>query len=88
MADEKVQETRSPSDSVSIKRLIAKVKKADADLQEKIDEIPIIDVDENLDSTSTNPVENRAVDAALNGKQDNLTEMTDQEVSDLIEALN
>ncbi len=88
MADEEVQETRSPSDSVSIKRLIAKVKKADADLQEKIDEIPIIDVDENLDSTSTNPVENRAVDAALNGKQDNLTEMTDQEVSDLIEALN
>lgn len=88
MADEELQETRSPSDSVSIKRLIAKVKKADADLQEKIDEIPIIDVDENLDSTSTNPVENRAVDAALNGKQDQMTEMTDQEVSDLIEALN
>lgn len=88
MADEEVQETRSPSDSVSIKRLIAKIKKADANLQEQIDEIPIIDVDENLDSTSTNPVENRAVDAALNGKQDQLTEMTDQEVSDLIEALN
>ena len=29
MADEELQETRSPSDSVSIKRLIAKVKRGD-----------------------------------------------------------
>lgn len=81
-------EKRQVLDTPGLKKFIAKVKKADANLQEQIDEIPIIDVDENLDSTSMNPVENRAVDAALNGKQDQLTEMTDQEVSDLIEALN
>lgn len=45
-------------------------------------------IDENLDQESKNPVENRAVNTALNGKQDQLTEMMDQEISDLIEALN
>ena len=45
-------------------------------------------IDENLDPESKNPVENRAVDTALNGKQDQLTEMLDQEISDLIETLN
>lgn len=45
-------------------------------------------IDENLDQESKNPVENRAIDTALNGKQDQLTEMMDQEISDLIEALN
>ena len=46
-----------------------------------------IEVDENLDPESANPVENRAVTNAMNGKQDKLTEMTDQEVEDLIGSL-
>lgn len=58
------------------------------DIRDAINAIPIVDVDENLDPSSSNPVENRAVDAALRSKQDELTEMTDQEVDDLIAALN
>ena len=46
-----------------------------------------IEIDENLDTESQNPVENRAVAEAMNGKQDQLTEMTDQEINDLINAL-
>ena len=59
---------------------------ADDALQQQID-ANRIDVDENLDSSSTNPVENRAVAGALDSKQDQLTEMTDQEVNDLINSL-
>lgn len=57
-------------------------------LAARIDAIPIIEVDPNLDPQSSNPVENRAVNAAIQGKQDQLTEMTDQEVNDLVGALN
>jgi len=46
-----------------------------------------IEIDENLDTESQNPVENRAVAEAMNGKQDQLTEMTDQEINDLINSL-
>lgn len=59
---------------------------ADEALQLQID-ANRIDVDENLDLDSANPVENRAVTAAMEGKQDQLTEMTDQEVNDLINSL-
>lgn len=59
---------------------------ADEALQQQID-ANRIDVDENLDLDSANPVENRAVTAAMEGKQDQLTEMTDQEVNDLINSL-
>lgn len=59
---------------------------ADEDLAQQIEDSRI-DVDESLDTESTNPVENRAVAAAVNGKQDQLTEMTDQEVNDLINSL-
>lgn len=59
---------------------------ADESLQQQID-ANRIDVDENLDLDSANPVENRAVTAAMEGKQDQLTEMTDQEVNDLINSL-
>ena len=59
---------------------------ADEDLAQQIEDSRI-DVDESLDTESTNPVENRAVTAAVNGKQDQLTEMTDQEVNDLINSL-
>lgn len=59
---------------------------ADEALQLQID-ANRIDVDENLDLDSANPVENRAVTAAMEGKQDLLTEMTDQEVNDLINSL-
>ena len=44
-------------------------------------------IDEYLIPNSPNPVENGAVHDALEGKQDNLTEMTQQEVDDLIAAL-
>ena len=60
---------------------------ADAALGRRIDQIPVIEVDPGLDPESANPVENRAVTNALNGKQDQLTEMTDQEVEDLIGSL-
>ena len=65
---------------------------ADADLQAQIDDVQI-DVDESLSTTSTNPVENRAVTGAVNSKQDQipqeqLDEMTDQEIDDLIDSLN
>ena len=46
-----------------------------------------IEIDEVLDTESRNPVENRAVAEAMNGKQDHLTEMTDQEINDLITSL-
>ena len=59
---------------------------ADEALQQQID-ANRIDVDENLDLDSANPVENRAVTAAMESKQDQLTEMTDQEVNDLINSL-
>ena len=60
---------------------------ADAALGRRIDQIPVIEVDPGLDPESANPVENRAVTNAMNGKQDKLTEMTDQEVEDLIGSL-
>lgn len=60
---------------------------ADAALGRRIDQIPVIEVDHGLDPESANPVENQAVANAMNGKQDQLTEMTDQEVEDLIGAL-
>lgn len=66
---------------------------ADADLQWQIDHIQIdVPVDPDLDLESTNPVENRAVTGAMNGKQDQipqeqLDEMTDQEIDDLISSL-
>lgn len=59
---------------------------ADNNLQQQIDESRVV-VDENLDTESRNPVENRAVAEAMNGKQDQLTEMTDQEINDLINSL-
>lgn len=59
----------------------------DEELRELIEE-SAIEVDEGLDTESTNPVENRAVTAAMNGKQDQLTEMTDQEIDDLVNSLN
>lgn len=59
---------------------------ADTNLQQQIDENKI-EIDENLDTESQNPVENRAVAEAMNGKQDQLTEMTDQEINDLINSL-
>ena len=57
------------------------------DIRERIDQIPIIEVDPDLDPGSANPVENQAVTNAMNGKQDQLIEMTDQEVEDLIDSL-
>ena len=60
---------------------------ADAALGRRIDQIPVIEVDPGLDPESANPVENRAVTNAMNGKQDQLTEMTDQEVEYLIGSL-
>lgn len=60
---------------------------ADAALGRRIDQIPVIEVDPGLDPESANPVENQAVTNAMNGKQDQLTEMTDQEVEDLIGSL-
>lgn len=66
---------------------------ADANLQWQIDNIQIdVPIDSELDLTSTNPVENRAVTGAVNGKQDQipqeqLDEMTDQEIDDLISSL-
>ena len=60
---------------------------ADAALGRRIDQIPVIEVDPGLDPESANPVENRAVTNAMNGKQDQLTEMTDQEVECLIGSL-
>lgn len=64
---------------------------ADTSLQEQIDENHI-DIDDALSTESTNPVENRAVAGAVNSKQDQipqeqLDEMTDQEIDDLIESL-
>ena len=59
----------------------------DADLQQQILD-NIVEVDDCLDGTSTNPVENRAVDAALSSKQDQLTEMTQEEINELIDELN
>ena len=44
-------------------------------------------VDSNLDQSSTNPVENAVVTSAIQGKQDQMTEMTDQEIDDLIDSL-
>lgn len=66
---------------------------ADADLQWQIDNIHIdVPIDPELDLESANPVENRAVTGAMNGKQDQipqeqLDEMTDQEIDDLISSL-
>ena len=60
---------------------------ADAALGRRIDQIPVIEVDPGLDPESANPAENRAVTNAMNGKQDQLTEMTDQEVECLIGSL-
>ena len=65
---------------------------ADADLQEQIDNVQI-DVDDSLSTDSTNPVENRVVTGAVNSKQDQipqeqLDEMTDQEIDDLMASLN
>ena len=60
---------------------------ADAALGRRIDQIPVIEVDPGLDPESANPVENQAVTNAMNGKQDRLTEMTDQEVENLIGSL-
>lgn len=92
-------EKRQVLDTPGLKKLIAKVKKGDADNAGALYEhnlsaeahpdirSAIPDVDENLDLESRNPVENRAVAGAINGKQDALTEMTDQEVEDLINSL-
>lgn len=66
---------------------------ADADLQWQIDNIHIdVPIDPELDLESTNPVENRVVTGAVNSKQDQipqeqLDEMTDQEIDDLIASL-
>jgi len=65
---------------------------ADADLQDQIDNVQI-DVDDSLSTDSVNPVENRVVTGAVNSKQDQipqeqLDEMTDQEIDDLISSLN
>lgn len=64
---------------------------ADTSLQEQIDENHI-DIDDALSTESTNPVENRAVACAVNSKQDQipqeqLDEMTDQEIDDLMASL-
>lgn len=45
-------------------------------------------VDTGMDSSSENPVQNRAVTEALENKQDQLTEMTDEEVDELIDSLD
>ena len=60
---------------------------AHPDIREAIDEMAI-DVDDSLSVESTNPVENRVVTEAVNSKQDQLTEMTDNEIDDLINSLN
>lgn len=66
---------------------------ADANLQWQIDNIHIdVPIDSELDLSSTNPVENRVVTGAVNEKQDQipqeqLDEMTDQEIDDLIASL-
>lgn len=74
---------RSPGETLNIQH--------DHDPQSGQDTIlvdgPSIEIDENLDTESQNPVENRAVAEAMNGKQDQLTEMTDQEINDLINSL-
>ena len=66
---------------------------SDQALQEMIHEAGI-EVDSALDPESRNPVENRVVNAAFDGvgneldtKQNLLTEMTDDEINDLIESL-
>lgn len=60
---------------------------AHMDIREAIEDLNI-DIDPALDAESANPVENRVVTNAMNSKQDQLTEMTDGEISDLIESLN
>lgn len=59
---------------------------ADEDLAQQIEDSRV-EVDENLDPESTNPVENRAVTEAMGGKQDQLIEMTDEEVNELVNSL-
>ena len=46
-----------------------------------------VTIDTALSSTSTNPVQNKVVNTALAGKQNTLTEMTEQEVDDLLASL-
>ncbi len=48
----------------------------------------LTEIDQSLSTDSANPVENRAVANAMNGKQDTLTEMTDEEIDDLLDSLN
>lgn len=88
-ADDAEASLRSSADAAlqnSISEEASTRASADEDLAQQIEDSRI-DVDESLDTESTNPVENRAVTAAVNGKQDQLTEMTDQEVNDLINSL-
>ena len=56
-------------------------------------EITSTEIDDTLSTHSTNPVENRVVAGAVNSKQDQipqeqLDEMTDQEIDDLMASLN
>ena len=99
------EERRKVFDTVGLKRLIAKVKKADEQLSSMIqdaaevhhdesldghgtEENPLsVVVDDGLDNSSERPVQNQVVTDALSGKQDQLTEMTDQEVDDLVNSL-
>ena len=72
-------------DTPGLRKIIAKVK--------RIGESAVTEVDDALSSESTNPVENRVVTGAVNEKQDHipqeqLDEMTDQEIDDLISSLN
>jgi hypothetical protein len=71
-------------DTPGLKTIIAKVK--------RIGESAVTEVDDALSSESVNPVENRVVTGAVNEKQDQipqeqLDEMTDQEIDDLIASL-
>lgn len=71
-------------DTPGLKKIIAKVK--------RIGESAVTEVDDSLSTDSTNPVENRVVTGAVNGKQDQipqeqLDEMTDQEIDDLMASL-
>lgn len=59
---------------------------ADADLQRQINEHAIT-VDSELSLISENPVQNKIITEALEGKQDNLTEMTDSEVDEIVNSL-
>lgn len=58
-----------------------------SDLKTKLDSIASgatnVSVDSALSSTSTNPVQNKVVKAALDGKQPNMTAITDDEINAL-----